>query len=174
MEPERSESYANTILRNAKRLHGLINDILDVTRIESQSLNLSKEQFNLKDLLLFIVRDSQEQIERERKDKDVKIEYRQSKDDAILLHADKQRITQVISNLIDNAIKFTNQGTISIVIDKKRDDVTVSVKDTGSGIHPDILPTTILKIYIKIISRYWSGIIYIQKHYRSSWRQAMG
>ena len=52
MEPERSESYSNTILRNAKRLHGLINDILDVTRIESQSLNLSKEQFNLKDLLL--------------------------------------------------------------------------------------------------------------------------
>ena len=52
MEPERSESYANTILRNAKRLHGLINDILDVTRIESQSLSLSKEQFNLEDLAL--------------------------------------------------------------------------------------------------------------------------
>ena len=149
MEPERIESYANTILRNAKRLHGLINDILDVTRIERQSLNLGKEQFNLEDLVLSIVRDAQQQIEIEGKDKDIKLEYRQSKDDIVLLHADKQRITQVISNLIDNAIKFTKQGTISIVIDRKRnsdsnsnspDEVTVSVKDTGSGIHPDILP----------------------------------
>jgi signal transduction histidine kinase len=140
MEPERSESYANTILRNAKRLHGLVNEILDVTRIESQSLNLSKEQFNLEDLVLSIVRDAQQQIEREGSDKNVTLEYRQSKDDTILLRADKQRITQVISNIIDNAIKFTNRGAISIVIDRKRnsnskspDEVTVSVKDTGSG-----------------------------------------
>ena len=161
MEPERSESYSNTILRNAKRLHGLINDILDVTRIESQSLNLSKEQFNLKDLLLSIVRDFQQQIERDGKAKDVNLEYRQSKDDTILLlHADKQRITQVISNLIDNAIKFTNQGTISIVIDRKRnsnsnspDEVIVSVKDTGSGIHPDILP----RLFSKFASRSFQG-----------------
>jgi signal transduction histidine kinase len=161
MEPERNESYANTILRNAKRLHGLINDILDVTRIESQSLNLSKEQFDLKELLSSIIRDSEQQIERERKDKDVTLEYRQSKDDTILLlHADKQRITQVISNLIDNAIKFTNRGTISIVIDRKHnsdsnspDEVTVSVKDTGSGIHPDILP----RLFSKFASKSFQG-----------------
>jgi signal transduction histidine kinase len=161
MEPERSEYYANTILRNAKRLHGLINDILDVTRIESQSLNLSKEQFDLKELLLSIVRDAQQQIERERKDKDVTLEYRQSEDDTILLlHADKQRITQVISNLIDNAIKFTKRGTISIVIDKKGnsnsnspDKVTVSVKDTGSGIHPEILP----RLFSKFASKSFQG-----------------
>jgi signal transduction histidine kinase len=160
MEPERSESYANTILRNAKRLHGLVNEILDVTRIESQSLNLRKEQFNLEDLVLSIVRDAQQQIEREGKDKDIKLEYTQSKDDIILLRADKQRITQVISNLIDNAIKFTNRGTISIVIDMKRnsnskspDEVTVSVKDTGSGIHPDILP----RLFSKFASKSFQG-----------------
>ncbi|HYA84521.1 MAG TPA: HAMP domain-containing sensor histidine kinase [Candidatus Bathyarchaeia archaeon] len=170
MEPERNESYANTILRNAKRLHGLINDILDVTRIESQSLNLSKEQFDLKELLLPIVRDAQLHVERERKDKDVTFEYRQSEDDAILLHADKQRITQVISNLIDNAIKFTNRGTISIVIDRKRnnnskspDEAIVSVKDTGSGIHPDILP----RLFSKFASKSFQGTglgLFISKH----------
>jgi signal transduction histidine kinase len=162
MEPERSESHANAILRNAKRLHGLINDILDVTRIESQSLNLGKEQFNLEDLVLSIVRDAQQQIEIEGKDKEIKLEYRQSKDDIVLLHADKQRITQVISNLIDNAIKFTKRGTISIVIDRKRnsdsnsnsqDEVTVSVKDTGSGIHPDILP----RLFSKFASKSFQG-----------------
>jgi signal transduction histidine kinase len=160
MEPERSETYANTILRNAKRLHVLVNEILDVTRIESQSLNLSKEQFNLEDLVLSIVRDAQQQIEREGKDEDIKLEYRQSEDDIILLHADKQRITQVISNLIDNAIKFTNRGTISIAIDRKRnndsnspDKVTVSVKDTGSGIHPDIFP----RLFSKFASKSFQG-----------------
>jgi signal transduction histidine kinase len=69
---------------------------------------------------------------------------------------------QVISNLIDNAIKFTKQGTISIVIDRKRnsdsnsnspDEVTVSVKDTGSGIHPDILP----RLFSKFASKSFQG-----------------
>jgi len=54
-----------------------VNDILNVTRIESQSLNLSKEQFDLKELLSSIVRDSQLHVERERKDKDVTLEYRE-------------------------------------------------------------------------------------------------
>lgn len=62
MESERSEPFVDPILRNAKRLHMLANDILDVTRIESQSLNLSKEQFNLNVLLLSIIKDRQQQI----------------------------------------------------------------------------------------------------------------
>lgn len=120
------------------------------------------EQFNLEDLVLSIVRDTQKQIEIEGKDKDIKLEYRQSKDDIVLLHADKQRITQVISNLIDNAIKFTKRGTISIVIDRKGNsdsnsnspnEVTVSVKDTGSGIHPDILP----RLFSKFASKSFQG-----------------
>jgi len=74
MESERSEPFVDPILRNAKRLHRLANDILDVTRIESQSLNLSKEQFDLNDLLLSIIKDRQQQIEKDRKDKDLKLE----------------------------------------------------------------------------------------------------
>jgi signal transduction histidine kinase len=159
MEPERSESFADPILRNAKRLHRLANDILDVTRIESQSLNFSKEQFNLNDLLLTIIKDCQQKIERNGKDKDLKLTYSESKPESILLRADKERITQVISNLLDNAVKFTNRGMISIIIDKKgngsngQDEVTVSVKDTGSGIHPDILP----RLFSKFASKSFQG-----------------
>ncbi|MGA8081234.1 MAG: HAMP domain-containing sensor histidine kinase, partial [Candidatus Nitrosopolaris sp.] len=155
MESERSEPFVDPILRNAKRLHRLANDILDVTRIESQSLNLSKEQFDLNDLLLSIIKDRQQQIEKDGKDKDLKLVYNESKLESTLLRADKERLTQVISNLLDNAIKFTNRGMISIIIDKSSNgqEVTISVKDTGSGIHPDILP----RLFSKFVSKSFQG-----------------
>jgi two-component system sensor histidine kinase VicK len=158
MEPERSESFANPILRNAKRLYRLANDILDVTRIESQSLKFSKQQFNLNDLLLTIIKDRQQQIERDGKGKDLKLVY-SAKSKNILPVVDRERLTQVISNLLDNAIKFTIRGMISIIIDKKdnssngQDEVTISVKDTGSGIHPDILP----RLFSKFASKSFQG-----------------
>jgi signal transduction histidine kinase len=158
IEPERNESYTDPILRNAKRLHRLANDILDVTRIESQSLNLSKELFNLNDLLVTIIEDRQRQIEKDGKDKDLKLIY-SAKSENILVVADKDRITQVISNLLDNAIKFTNQGIISIIIDKRHNsssnnqEVIVTVKDTGTGIHPDILP----RLFSKFASKSFQG-----------------
>ncbi|MGC2683064.1 MAG: sensor histidine kinase, partial [Candidatus Nitrosopolaris sp.] len=155
MESERSEPFVDPILRNAKRLHRLANDILDVTRIESQSLNLSKEQFDLNDLLLSIIKDRQQQIEKDGKDKDLKLVYNESKLESTLLRADKERLTQVISNLLDNAIKFTNRGMISIIIDKSSNgqEVTISVKDTGSEIHPDILP----RLFSKFVSKSFQG-----------------
>jgi signal transduction histidine kinase len=158
IEPERNESYTDPILRNAKRLHRLANDILDVTRIESQSLNLSKELFNLNDLLVTIIEDRQQQIEKDGKDKDLKLIY-SAKSENILVVADKDRITQVISNLLDNAIKFTNQGIISIIIDKRHNSSSnnqegiVTVKDTGTGIHPDILP----RLFSKFASKSFQG-----------------
>ncbi|MGB6527916.1 MAG: HAMP domain-containing sensor histidine kinase [Candidatus Nitrosopolaris sp.] len=78
--------------------------------------------------------------------------------ESTLLRADKERLTQVISNLLDNAIKFKNRGMISIIIDKKvkssnGQEVTISVKDTGSGIHPDILP----RLFSKFVSKSFQG-----------------
>ena len=71
MEPERSKEYLQPILRNARRLQTLINDILDVTRIESQSLNLNKERVNLDDVISSLLVDYLNQIERERNQKDI-------------------------------------------------------------------------------------------------------
>jgi len=94
----------NVIRRNAKRLQQLTENILDVTRIESNSLQLNKEQFNLRELILNAISDSKGQL-KESDDVSIKLV---SKED-IFVQADKTRIGQVISNLLNNAIKFTQQ-----------------------------------------------------------------
>ena len=62
---------------------------------------------------------------------------------------DRSRLTQVISNLLNNAVKFTTEGTISIGTEKKDNQVIVSIKDTGSGIEHEILPRLFSKFSAK-------------------------
>jgi two-component system, OmpR family, sensor histidine kinase VicK len=142
----------NIVSRNAKRLQRLTEDILDVTRIESQSLGLEKEKFILDDLVLSIVEEYKKQIEHDNKVK-IKLVYNPIEDNNIIIYADRFRITQVISNLIDNAIKFTKEergGTVSVNIKKKNDRwVIVSVKDTGIGIDSEIVPRLFTKFATK-------------------------
>jgi signal transduction histidine kinase len=136
-----------SIIRNAKRLDRLASDILDVTRIESKSLKLNKEQFDLSEVLSSCILDQREQIENNGSTgRNVKIDFTPSK---IIVEADKGRITQVISNLLRNAIKFTSEGVISINAFRKDHHVTVSVKDTGSGIDLEILPRLFSKFVTK-------------------------
>ena len=134
------------IIRNAKRLQRLAEDILDATRIESQLLELNKERFDLNDLISNAVRDYRNQIEKD--NRGIKLLYSPSKQD-IVVEADRSRLTQVISNLLSNAVKFTTEGTISIITEKKDNQVIVSVKDTGSGIDPEILPRLFSKFSAK-------------------------
>ena len=139
------------VIRNAKRLQQLTEDILDVTRIESNSLNLKKVQFNLNEIILNSISDSRNQMQKEHKD-NIKLELFSSIKDDIFVEADKNRLNQVISNLLSNAIKFTKEsGTITIRVQKKdnNDDVLVSVKDTGAGIDPEILPRLFTKFATK-------------------------
>ena len=136
-----------SIIRNAKRLDRLASDILDVTRIESKSLKLNKEQFDLSEVLSACILDLREQIENDDSTgRNVKIDYTPSN---IVVEADKGRITQVISNLLRNAIKFTSEGVISINAFRKDHHVIASVKDTGLGIDPEILPRLFSKFVTK-------------------------
>jgi signal transduction histidine kinase len=149
---ENEEKYRliETITRNAKRLHRLTEDILDISKIESQSLKLHKEQFNVNDLISNVVQDYRNQIE---KDDILTLSYKSKKDINYLVEADRYRITQVISNLLNNAIKFTEEGTISVTLEKRkeenRQEVLVSIKDSGTGIHSDILPRLFSKFATK-------------------------
>ena len=142
------------ITRNATRLKQLSEDILDVTRIESQTLNLRKEVCDLND----IVQDSIEEYKRNqviRSKKNIKIESISYKD-KIFVEADRARTAQVISNLLSNAFKFTKEGSIvvNIGLDQRNNkEATVSVKDSGKGIDPEILP----KLFEKFASKSFQG-----------------
>jgi signal transduction histidine kinase len=160
--PEKREEMSQAIVRNANRLQRLTNDILDVTRIESQTLKLSKERFDLADLISSVVEDFKNDIQK--KGSNIKLFYEPQDHPSLILEADKGRLTQVISNLLSNAIKFTNQGggTIFIAtstipqqihnndIDKK---VLVSIKDDGTGIDPSMMS----RLFTKFASKSETG-----------------
>jgi two-component system, OmpR family, sensor histidine kinase VicK len=141
--------------RNARRLQRLTEDILDVTRIENQSLNLKKERFNLNDMIVNTIDDITTNKESSRIKRNlIKVIYpHQSRD--IFIEADKGRINQVIHNLLDNSLKFTYSGTIAITAEMKKEDenvndeVVVRVKDTGTGIDSQIFPRLFSKFATK-------------------------
>jgi two-component system, OmpR family, sensor histidine kinase VicK len=139
----------DSTIKSTKRLQRLSNDILDVTKIESQSLELNKERFNLKDVILGVMTDMKSQIVNNK----VELSSYKSTQD-IFVDADKERIIQVISNLLNNAIKFTQEGNIFISTEiKDHGYVFVTIKDTGQGIHPDILP----RLFSKFASKSFQG-----------------
>jgi signal transduction histidine kinase len=145
-DPEQRE-LLDVTLRNAKRLQRLTENILDVTKIESQSLKLDKEQLNLNENILNVIKDVKSQIPSPDK---LKILYSELLK-PVYIEGDKLRLYQVIANLLRNAIKFTKEGTISINADIKEDntEVTITIKDTGAGIHPEILPKLFTKFATK-------------------------
>ncbi|HZA08257.1 MAG TPA: HAMP domain-containing sensor histidine kinase, partial [Nitrososphaeraceae archaeon] len=147
------QELLDVIVRNAKRLQRLSEDILDVTKIESHNLVLKKEVFNLNDIVSNAISDTMNHIIKENKENSVKLEFINSKENGkegegnslAIIDADKDRISQVISNLLTNAVKFTNEGTIRVAVQRKDNEVIISIKDTGTGIDPDILPRLFTK-----------------------------
>lgn len=155
------EEQIQLIIRNAKRLDRLASDILDVTKIESNSLKLDKAYFDLNDVLSNSVRDIQNQVcSGDIGTTDIKIIYEPV---SIKVFADKERINQVVSNLLSNALKFTNKGFIKIKVEKNSGNVIISVEDTGSGIHQEIFPRLFCKFATK--SEKGTGLgLYISKN----------
>jgi two-component system, OmpR family, sensor histidine kinase VicK len=117
----RKDEYVYPILNNAKRLQRLIDDILDAAKIDNQTLRLQKEQFNLKDVIEDIVEGYDKKIKREQEETSLRWISKRKKGIAldyqpidILVVADRNKVSRVISNLLDNAIEFTTEGTIAI------------------------------------------------------------
>jgi signal transduction histidine kinase len=166
MYPERQKKFTSAIQRNAIRLQRLSNDILDVAKIESRSLRLKKELLDLNELISNIIEDYKTIIAKD--NQNVKLYFNPSQY-ALFVEADKERIGGVISNLLNNAIKFTKQGEIFVSTEKKDNNnsnnpyALVTVKDTGEGIDPEILP----KIFSKFITKSFEGLglgMYIAKN----------
>ncbi len=154
--PEKREEMIQAIKRNALRLQRLTEDILDVTRIESKTLKIHKEKFDIKSLLSSVVNDHKNNIEKDGHGEygGVRIFYNDLSQKICFVEADSQRITQTISNLLDNAIKFTKEkeskgGDIYITTEEitkgNNQYVVIRIKDTGIGIDKDILPRLFTK-----------------------------
>ncbi|HEU4822132.1 MAG TPA: ATP-binding protein [Nitrososphaeraceae archaeon] len=148
---ETQQELLEVILRNAKRLNRLIENILDTTRIENQSLNLHKETFGINEIMLNVLAEYEDKDDKS--NGNVKIIFRPK--DNFFVEADKGRLMQVVSNLMNNAIKFTSKGTITALIKKEEEDneVIISIKDTGSGIDPEIVP----RLFSKFATKSQSG-----------------
>ena len=160
------------VSRNAKRLQRLTEDILDVSKIESQALKLNKNQFNLEDITRKILADFKTQLRSESKDKKIKLDFVSRKKVDTFVYADKARISQVIHNLLDNAIKFTEgQGIITIMVENEKVEgkefnsnrqIIVIIKDNGIGIDSSNNAKIIYKICYQLANRrYWAGIVHM-------------
>ena len=161
---EQYEEILESINRNGKRLQRLAENILDVTKIESQSLQLKKEKFILNDLILSIFTNYESHMKKA-EISNVKLAMA-PKEDIVLVEGDKERLTQVFDNILSNAIKFTKEGRITVSIERMKENDkefgVVSVKDTGSGIDSEILPRLFTKFATK--SQTGTGLgLYISK-----------
>ena len=156
----KDEEILDVIIRNSKRLMKLAEDILNVAKIESGSFSLKKERFDIGELISEIMIDIEEKIVENKKNIKLFLELyngnnnnNNNNNNKIIVEADKNRLSQVISNLLNNAIKFTDEGSITIIVGTKKinnnNKVIVSIKDTGTGIDSEILSKLFTKFATK-------------------------
>jgi signal transduction histidine kinase len=130
------------LARNANRLVRLTSDILEVSRIEARALKLKKEPVELVNKISGVVADAKSFIE---KGKDVGIVFEPRPIDRFVVEADRDKLFRVLSNLIKNAIKFTEKGVVEVSLEKEGDYAKISVRDTGRGIDPEMMPRLFAK-----------------------------
>lgn len=121
---------ANVISESGTQLLTLINDILDLSKIEAGKLELSKELFPISDMVTYLRRVFLPQSERKKLEFEIEI----ASDVPENIYTDKQRLTQVLTNLLTNAIKFTDLGGVKVLFEKADENLKISVTDTGIGI----------------------------------------
>jgi len=141
------------IIRNALRLQRLTEDILDVQKIESQTMQLNKERFELSEWISNLVADYRNDLGKEEEKKAIKLITELNISAPIVVDADRNRLAQVIHNLLNNSVRYTKEGTIAVITKEKDQQVIVSVKDTGKGIALDILP----RLFSKFVTKSYQG-----------------
>jgi signal transduction histidine kinase len=173
VKDDKHKELLNVIGRNAQRLKKLSEDILEVSKIESNSMGLDKEHFRIVEIIL----DNVNNYKNNTDGKSINFEYALDDNDDLTVYGDKDGISQVISNLISNSIKFISfkkqeGGVITILAKRKRivkenegvkETVVVSIKDTGTGIDKEIFP----RLFTKFTTKSFHGIglgLYISKN----------
>jgi two-component system, OmpR family, sensor histidine kinase VicK len=170
--PENTQKYLEPVKRNAEKLYRLTEDILDVSRIESGTLKLEKSKFDLREIIVNLIEDLTAKMKKEEnviksnkentdKKTNIQLIYPELSAQPLFVYADKNRIQQVLSNLLSNALKFTEDGIITINTEKfmdtinnngnniEKEFVSIKIKDTGKGIDPEVLPRLFEKFATK-------------------------
>ena len=165
-DPKQQRKLVEVINRNAHKLENLAEDILDVTRIESGRLQLSMQKIDLYELAERVVSDFQRSLPADGK---ITINYQKLSDDhddddddyetsPLAITGDPERIAQVISNLLGNALKFTKEGTINVRVGRRNNcpnssEAVVYVSDSGQGIDPEVIH----KLFERFVSKSEKG-----------------
>ncbi|MDD5194675.1 MAG: ATP-binding protein [Candidatus Omnitrophica bacterium] len=141
-DKENNRNFLKIIQNHAERLDNLVNDLLSLSHLESKEIMLKKIKFNIRQLVEEVISGFSSQL----KKKDIEIKNELSDD--ISLMADRNRLEQVITNLIDNAIKFNKEkGFIRIYGEKINDKLKITIEDLGSGIPEKDIPRIFERFY---------------------------
>jgi DNA-binding response OmpR family regulator/anti-sigma regulatory factor (Ser/Thr protein kinase) len=131
----KQERYVGNILSSGKHLLRLINDILDLSKVEAGKMDLHPQEFSLNGAIEDVVNVLQTLVQRKSQDLEARVPPR------LNLVADEGKVKQILYNLLSNAIKFTpEKGAVSIVVKVRDDAVSIAVTDTGVGIRKEDLP----------------------------------
>lgn len=136
------EKYLSIAYEEANRLKELTKDIVDVAKLESGNLALNKEKFVLNDLVHDVYIELEDMI------KEKNLEFiLEEKNKSVEINADKARMRQVLINVLNNSLKFTDKGSISIIVDSIQEKAKIIIKDTGAGIQKDKIAYLFNKFY---------------------------
>jgi signal transduction histidine kinase len=153
----REGELLGVILRNAQRLKRLTENLLDVSRIDSRSLRLNMERFDLSELMKNTLRDIRDGL-----GSTSKTDINFSRSESAIINGDRERLTQVVCNLVQNSLKFMKEGIVEASITRNGSEAIITISDKGEGIHPDVLP----RLFVKFVSRSDGGTglgLYISK-----------
>lgn len=133
--PEEEYSYLDIIERNGKQLLSLINDILDLSRIEAGHEEIEIRKFNISELIREVV----EMIEPQANLKNISLQYLAG-ENLPEIRSDYDKCRHILQNLVANAVKFTEEGGVKITVESKAKDINIAIIDTGIGIDNEHLP----------------------------------
>jgi len=136
VDEQKTKIARDIIVRQANQLRRFVNDLLDISRITNNKIELKKEKVELNKLAILVIEDYKTLYE----NKGVKLKI-ETAESSIYLEADSTRITQILSNLLHNSLKFTESGGETVVsINKINDEAIICIIDNGCGIRPEDLP----------------------------------
>ncbi|MFC1700222.1 sensor histidine kinase, partial [Patescibacteria group bacterium] len=124
--------YLNKAIKGTERMIALINDMLDISKFEQNKVSFTLRQIDI----CKVIDDVLTSFEIKSKKKGIKLAFDEKCKD-IFVDADLEKIEDVVMNLIDNAIKFTDKGSVTVGVESEKDNIKVWVKDTGSGVNPE-------------------------------------